>query len=157
MAICGIGGDPVLISLEANRPAMPPATNSRAATTKKPQKNWVLPTGMTHHASQDRPSRRMTRPKIANTAAAPPMAAPLARRVSLVETSALASSTSSRMSSEARSEISLTASAMAWAELWSSVAATEPLQDQRCHEAARERGGHLQLGLVLRLGLDARR
>src|SRR3954447_2677165 len=120
IAISGIGGAPPLNSRDAMNPATPPIISRIAAITKNPQKIWFWPTGSTNQASQASPSNMRTTAKITKTAAAPPTAAPFASFDIFSDTSALASSISSRTSSEARSEISLTASAMPWAELWSS-------------------------------------
>src|SRR3954447_11198849 len=120
MAICGVGGEPFLNSRAANIPARPPSAKRIAATTKKPQKYWVLPTGSAHQPSQDRPWKNNVTPQITNTAAAPPAIARASRRLSFWLASALASSISSRKISEARSLTSLTASAIALALLWSS-------------------------------------
>ena len=63
----------------------PPRMNSTAATMKKPQKIWVsVDRRIAQQASHARPWKSRTTPKIANTAAAPPTAAPLASLADLL-------------------------------------------------------------------------
>src|SRR4051794_33184872 len=89
-----------------------------------------------------------------NTAAAAPIAAPRASALSLVSTSALASSISSRMSSCAFSETSWIAAAIeaCESEPWPFGLTGKALEDQGGDEATGERGTYERLGALLGSG-----
>src|SRR3954453_18604269 len=124
MARSGLGDDPRLKKREARKPARPPRTNSTAATRKNPQKICDEFTGSAHQANHAKPWMRIDRPKMAKTAAAAPMAAPLASDWTFSVTSALASSISSRTRTCARSEISCTAAVISFGRPVGSAAKT---------------------------------
>src|SRR3954452_9254462 len=147
MAISGVGGAPDLKSFEAKKPASPPRMKSTAATRKKPQKICVGPTGSAHQASHAKPLISTLRPKMANTAAAPPTTAPLTSFWTFSVTSVLASSISSRTSSCARSATSCTAAEISFGVPAGSAAKT--LEDQGGNDAAGERQADLDLRALL--------
>src|SRR6478672_10790118 len=119
--------------------------NSRTATRKKPQKICELLTGSAHQASHAKPSSRIDRPKMANTPAAAPIAAPLAILVTFSVISVLASSISSRTSSCARSATSCTAAEISCGVPVGVGSAAKAFQDHGGHEAAGEGDADLHL------------
>src|SRR3954452_5560029 len=147
MALSGVGGAPDLKRREATQPATPPRMKSRTATRKKPQKICELLTGSAHQASQAKPSRRIDRPKMANTPAAAPIAAPLAIFETFSVISVLASSISSRTSTCARSVTSWIAAEISRGLPAGSAA--KALEDHGGHHAAGECDAHLHLGPLL--------
>src|SRR3954452_1044896 len=149
MALSGVGGAPDLKRREATQPATPPRMKSRTATRKKPQKICELLTGSAHQASQAKPSRRIDRPKIANTPAAAPIAAPLAIFETFSVISVLASSISSRTRTCARSATSCTAAEISVGVPVGVGSAAKAPQDHGGHDAAGERDADLHLGALL--------
>src|SRR3954447_13870763 len=152
MAISGTGGAPRFTKRMPRNAATPANTNRSSVTIPMPTQIFTFSQSVSPHASV---SKMKIRPSSAMNPATPKAATPFPIRVTLVVTSAFASSISSRTSSEAFCDTSLTISPSDFSAVsggfipFSAISTTSKALQYLCEEErAGERPEHRVLGVA---------
>src|SRR3954454_8600255 len=157
IASSGTGGAPFWKSLVARKPAMPPTTNRMIAITRYPSATSPATPPKRSARPQAPECSRNRRPTTAKMPAAAPMTAPRTSDLTLVSTSAFASSISSRKSIERRWLTCWTASPIFGSWPFCCGSGAKAPEEDREDEAAGERPDDGELRLLLDERLTAGR